>query len=85
MVVNCDESVKDSGLRASCAGLVRDDTVNLFGAYNIMVAELWGIHYGLKLTWDHGFRRIKVLFRFTCSYQFIDVVATNKKIGYNDD
>lgn len=64
---NCDGSVMDVGQNAAYGGLLRDGSGNFFvgfyaklGTVTVVEAELWGILYGLKLTWSRGFRRISV-------------------------
>lgn len=67
VALNCDGSVSNASLLASCVGVVRDDSghfifgfsVNL-GSCTILAAELWGIFHGLKIAWSRGFMNIVV-------------------------
>jgi ribonuclease HI len=51
----------------TCGGILRDSNrcfIFLFAArmhqLSVIEAELWRIYYWLKLTWERGFRKIKV-------------------------
>jgi ribonuclease HI len=55
------------GNDAACGGIFRDSNDCFLVAFaarlqnvSVLEAELWGIYHGLKLTWERGFRKIKV-------------------------
>ncbi|KAH9660103.1 putative ribonuclease H protein [Citrus sinensis] len=64
--LNTDGARKGSG-HAGASGLIRDFngnwlmgfTVNL-GMCSVLSAGLWGLLHGLRVAWDHGFRRLQV-------------------------
>ncbi|KAL9416422.1 hypothetical protein AB3S75_039586 [Citrus x aurantiifolia] len=64
--LNMDGARKGFG-HAGAGGLIRDFngnwlmgfTVNL-GMCSVLSAELWGLLHGLRVAWDHGFKRLQV-------------------------
>lgn len=67
VALNCDGSVTDAGMYASCGGVLRGDSGQFIvgfsmklGSCSILTVELWGILHGLRLAWSRGFRHIVV-------------------------
>jgi L1 cell adhesion molecule like protein len=91
------------GNYAACGGILRDSNGCFLVAFaaklqNVLVleAELWGIYHGHKLTWERGFRKIKVyshsliviqLLKDGCplTHPLRTLVENVHQINHNDD
>ena len=65
--LNTDGAFRASDGMAMAGGLVRDGYSNWvaefsakLGHCSVTYAELWGVHEGLALAWDLGFRRVQL-------------------------
>lgn len=65
--LNCDGSVVEIGLVASCGDVLRDKLGRFMfgyaaklGSCSVLEAELWGILHGLMIVWSRGFRNLVV-------------------------
>ncbi|MCH99743.1 putative non-LTR retroelement reverse transcriptase [Trifolium medium] len=55
------------GSNVACGGILRDSNGCFLVVFatrlhhvSVLEAELWGIYHGLKLSWERGFRKIRV-------------------------
>lgn len=65
--LNCDASVSEGGIVANCGGLLRNNRGKFIKGYyhklelcNVLIAEIWAIYHGLKMSLAEGVSNIIV-------------------------
>ena len=76
--INTDRSILSNTMEASCGGIIRNHegkflaawSVNL-GSCTITMAELWGIFWGLFISYNMGHRNVILETDSTCVYHLV--------------